>query len=221
MMKYPDDFMNKIICADCLDVMRLMPDKCVDLILTDPPYGIGITKRETVGTSNKTASRKYEKSDWDNEIPSKECFDEMARISKNMVIWGGNYFVEYLHNSRCWLVWDKDNTGNFADCELAWTSFDTSVRKFRYRWNGMIQENMKNKEERFHPTQKPTALFKWVLNNYSKENYIVCDPFLGSGTAAAACKDMGRTFIGIERESKYCRMAEERIRILDMNPKFL
>lgn len=137
----------------------------------------------------------------------------MMRISKNQIIFGGNYFVEYLKNSSCWLVWDKDNGESFfADCELAWTSFRTAVRKFKWRWYGMLQEDMKNKEYRFHPTQKPVELMKWVLQNYSVEGQTILDPYLGSGSVAVACKELNRNYIGIEISDYYCKIAEERLR---------
>jgi len=224
-----DRWLNKIILGDCLDVMREMPDKCVDLVLTDPPYGIGEAagKNRTRGSSagankwkgsrNTTGvgvpSTDFGYSEWDDKIPSPEHFREILRVSKNQIIFGGNYFIEHLSNSPCWLVWDKDNgTTDFADCELAWTSFKTAVRKFKYRWNGMLQEDMKNKEKRIHPTQKPVALFEWILKLYSKPGDIILDPFLGSGTTVAACINLERQYIGIEISPDYVFAAEQRIK---------
>jgi len=209
-MKYPEDYINKIIQGDCLEVMRELPDKSVDMVLTDPPYGIGISNK--VGGNNKALANDYGEQDWDDDIPSKECFEEMFRISKNQIIFGGNYFVEYLTNSSCWIVWDKDNTGNFADCELAWTSFNSAVRKIKHRWNGMLQEDMKNKESRWHPTQKPLRVMEWILHNYSEEGQIILDPFLGSGTTAIACKNLKRKYIGIEISEDYCKIAQDRLK---------
>ena len=142
---------------------------------------------------------------------NKKYFDEIIRISKNQIIFGGNYFIEFLTNSSCWIVWDKDNTGNFADCELAWTNFKTAVRKIKFRWNGLLQENMKDKEERFHPTQKPVALFQWILNNYSTPGMTIFDPFAGSGTTAIACLETGRNYILIEKEKDYIDIINKRI----------
>jgi site-specific DNA-methyltransferase (adenine-specific) len=159
-------------------------------------------------------SKNYGKQEWDANIPSREVFQEMIRVSKNQIIFGGNYFVEYLHNSSCWIVWDKDNSGNFADCELAWTSFKSSVRKFKFRLNGMIQEDMKNKEKRYHPTQKPVGLFRRIIRKYSKEKSLILDPFLGSGTTAIACNQLNRTFIGFELNPKYVDIANKRIKPL-------
>jgi len=207
--------LNKIYNMDCLEGMKLIDDNSIDLIVTDPPYGIGasiVTRGGTSGGKSVTKSKKYKKFDWDKSIPTKEIFDEMFRISKNQIIFGGNYFVEYLYNSPCWIVWDKKNGNNtYADCELAWTSFKTAVRKIDYRWHGMLQENMKNKEARYHPTQKPVDLFVRILKNYSKETDIICDPFMGSGTTALASIKFKRQFIGFEKIKDYCDIANQRI----------
>ena len=151
-----DKYLNKIIQGDCLEVMKDMPDNSVDLVLTDPPYGIGAYKNGTMGGGVLAKQSTFEATDWDNEIPSKEYFDEIRRVSDNQIIFGGNYFIEYLTNSSCWIVWDKINgKSDFADCELAYTSFKTAVRQIRYMWAGMLQGEMHNKEHRIHPTQKP------------------------------------------------------------------
>jgi len=211
-MKYPDDFINKIICGDCLEVMKEMPDKCVDLVLTDPPYGINENPYRVANRGKLAKTRYYGEWDWDKERIEKKHFDEIFRISKNQIIFGGNYYLDYLHPTSCFIVWDKDNFGNdFADCELAWTSFKSAVRIFKWRWSGMLQEYMSNKEIRQHPTQKPLALFTWILKKYSKESDLILDPFLGSGTTAEACKLLHRNFIGIEINPEYCKIAEERL----------
>ena len=210
---------DRIYCGDCLDLMREMPDKCIDLVLTDPPYGIGITDNRTVGGGNKVfgkpgtwvSAKDYGVSEWDSVRIDERALAEMRRVSKNQIIFGGNYYADLLDPSPCWLVWDKDNSGNFADCELAWTSFKTAVRKFKWRWNGMLQEDMCHKEERIHPTQKPVPLFVWILERYSKPGDLVLDPFLGSGTTAIACLRTGRHFIGIEKHEPYFLKAQERI----------
>jgi DNA modification methylase len=202
--------LNKIYCADCLEIMKSIPDKSIDLVLTDPPYGIWI-KGKVGGEKLAKVTDYWDFNDWDNDIPSKEYFDEMIRISKHCIIFWGNYFIENLTNSSCWIVWDKDNTWNFADCELAWTNFDTAVRKIKIRWNGMLQDDMKNKEIRYHPTQKPVDLFKWILENYSEKWMTILDPFLWSWTTAVACKELGRNFIGIEKEQKYVDIANKRL----------
>ena len=212
MMKWPEDYINKVICGDCLEVMKGIPDKSVDLVLTDPPYGIKRDKQAMGKGGGIAKNIDYGDYDWDRKIPSKEYFVELMRISKNQIIFGGNYFVEYLKNSMCWLVWDKDN-GNtdFADCELCWTSFNKAVRKYIWKWSGMLQQNMKCKDYRTHPTQKPKELISLILQDYSKEDDLIIDPFLGSGTTAVACKELGRKYIGIEINPKYCEIAERRL----------
>jgi len=210
---WPKDYLNQIINSDCLDVMREMPDKCVDLVLTDPPYGIGEARKNNSSRSCLAASKDYGCKSWDDSIPSSEHFREIFRVSKNQIIFGGNYFVNNLANSSCWIVWDKDNGENdFADCELAWTSFKTAVRRFKYRWQGMLQENMRDKEKRIHPTQKPVALFEWILRLYSKPGDIILDPFLGSGTTVAACINLERQYIGIEISPDYVLASQQRIK---------
>jgi len=204
--------MNEIICADCLEVLKSMPDKSVDLVLTDPPYGIGEAAGRNKSRSCLGVARDYGDEAWDNAIPTQEYFDEMRRVSLNQIIFGGNYFAEYLGNSPCWVVWDKDNGAtDFADCELAWTSFDTAVRKFRFRWQGMLQEDMAHKEVRQHPTQKPVELMRWCLDKYSNEGDTILDPFAGSGTTCVAAKILGRKYIGIEISPVYAEIARKRV----------
>jgi len=206
---------NKIIEGGCLEVMKEIPDKTIDLVLTDPPYGTKeMSHRKNSSRGKLALTKDYGSQEWDNEIPKKQIFDEMLRISKNQVIFGGNYFTEYLKNSRCWIVWDKENgNSDFADCELAWTSFNSSVRMFKFRWNGMLQGNMKQKQERLHPTQKPEQLFEWILDKYSESNQLILDPFSGSGTTAIACHKLRRRFICIEKEPEYVRLSQKRLKI--------
>lgn len=197
--------------GDCLEIMKTIPDKSIDLVLTDPPYGINICKSGTVGGRNLAKVKNYGKCEWDNKIPDKNYFEEMFRISKNQIIFGGNYFIDRLFNTPCFVVWDKDNTGNFADCELAWTSFKTATRLIKFTWNGFIQGNMREKDFREHPTQKPKSVMKWILENYSETDQTILDPFMGSGTTGVACQELGRNFIGIEINEKYFKIAERRI----------
>lgn len=208
-----DKYINQIINADCLDILRELPDKSIDLVLTDPPYGIGEAKGKNKNRGLLARPKDYGVKEWDNEIPKKEIFDEILRVSKNQIIFGGNYFVEYLHNSPCWLVWDKNNYGtDFADCELAWTNFKSAVRKYLWTWNGMLQHDMKNKDVRIHPTQKPLKLFEMILNDYSKENNLILDCFSGSGTTAIACHNLNRRFICIEKDEDYYKASVERLK---------
>ena len=204
---------NQIINADCLDILKKLPDKCIDLVLTDPPYGIGEAAGKNKNRGLLAKPTDYGNKDWDNKIPKKEYFDEILRISKHAIIFGGNFFVKYLHNSACWLVWDKNNYGtDFADCELAWTNFKSAVRKYRWTWNGMLQEDMKNKDIRIHPTQKPLKLFEMILRDYSNENDLILDCFSGSGTTAVAAHNLKRRFICIEKDKEYYDASVERLK---------
>jgi site-specific DNA-methyltransferase (adenine-specific) len=207
-----DKIRNTVINADCLDVLKGLPDKCVELVLTDPPYGINLAKNGFVGTGGTDFGRQ----DWDSEIPPRIYFDEMRRVSVNQVIFGGNYFVEHLSNSPCWIVWHKLNGGTtFADAELAWTSFKTSVRVIQYEWNGANQGDKVCPEKRVHPAQKPVPVLRWIIGKYSKPGDTILDPFFGSGSVGVACKQTGRNFIGIEKIPDYCRTAKERIELAE------
>ena len=210
------DFENKILNMDCLDFLKKCPDNYFSLVLTDPPYGIGYdvacekNNGKLFGTA-KAIRNTYKQTNWDNKTPDKEVFEQIIRVSRNQIIFGGNYFANMLSNSKCWLVWDKHINGDWADCELAWTSFDKPVRKYDFTWNGMIQQDMKNKEIRIHPTQKPVGLFCKILNDYSNENDLVLDCFSGSGTTAIACYNLNRNFICIEKDPEYAKVSIERL----------
>lgn len=214
------DLMNKIHNVDCLEFMKLIPDQYFDLVLTDPPYGINIDTKmyQSNGKKYKNAlahKNVYLNTNWDSAIPTREYFDEMRRISKYQIIFGGNYFIEYLSNSPCWLVWDKQNgNNNFADCEIAWTNFNTAVRKYEFLWNGMLQQDMRHKEHRYHPTQKPITLFKSILLDYSKTNYKIFDPFMGAGTTAIACAQLGLQWCGCELQAEYVDIAKNRLQYI-------
>jgi DNA modification methylase len=197
--------------ADCLTIMpELEP---VDLVLTDPPYGIGESNEKNLSRGKCAKPTDYGHYKWDVKKVSDKHILETIKSADHSIIFGGNYYVSCLSDSPCWLVWDKDNTGDFADCELAWTNLNTAVRKFKYRWNGMLQEcGGKDKEKRYHPTQKPVGLFMQILLKYSQAGWTVLDPFAGSGTTALACERVGRlNWILIEREEKYCEIAAKRI----------
>jgi site-specific DNA-methyltransferase (adenine-specific) len=199
---------------DCMDLMSRYPDKYFELAIVDPPYGIGEDGRNnhTRGKLAKAADYRS-KSRYDNATPDGLYFTELKRVSKNQIIWGGNYFIEHLHNTPCIIVWDKNNGENdFADCELAWSSFDTAVRRFKYTWNGMLQENMKSKEERIHPNHKPVALYKWLLSNYAKEGDKILDTHLGSGSSRIAAYIMGFDFYGCEIDQDYFNAQEKRFK---------
>jgi site-specific DNA-methyltransferase (adenine-specific) len=204
---------------DCLQAMRKMDTDQYDLAIVDPPYGIKASndsrfgkafKDNTRPNSKPVKSKNYKISEWDYKIPSDEYFIQLFRISKNQIIWGGNYFIEKLKNTRCFIVWDKKNgNSNLADCELAWASFNTSVRKFAWLWNGFQKQKP---EIRIHPTQKPVALYKWILLNYAKEGDTILDTHLGSGSIAVACHDMGFSLDGYELDTEYYEAACKRLK---------
>ena len=189
------------------------PDKFFDLAIVDPPYGIDADqKRGDTGRNGHIKQRDYHIGNWDKGIPTPEYFSEIKRVSKNQIIWGGNYFLDYLGNTSCFVVWDKDNSDNFyADCELAWTSFDTAVRKAKYRWHGFLQGDMKNKENRVHPTQKPVSLYRWLLENYAKPGQLILDTHVGSASSLIACESMGFDYVGFEIDPDYYAAAKNRM----------
>lgn len=201
-----EQFENKIINADCLDILKQLPDKCIDLVLTDPPYGLN--KKFKGGKSGKMNFNSIVDKGWDF-TPDKEVFEEIVRVSKNQIIWGGNYFADMLPPSRCWIVWDKMIAEDFslAMLELAWTSFDKNAKIFRYA---------SEKDFRLHPTQKPLQLFKKCIAEYSKEGNLIADFFSGSGTTAVACWELKRRFLCTEKDFDYwkasCKRLEDRQR---------
>ncbi len=197
-MKIGELEVNRIYNMDCLEGMKLMPDKSVDLVLTDLPYGLN--KKMSGGTWGI----KYKHSDmmkWDYVVPKKHI-KKMRNVSKNQIIWGGNLYA--LPESRCWLAWEKPKIPTLSDIELAWTSFDKVSKSFsRPRVSG---------KGKIHPTQKPLSLFMWCLQNHSQPTDLILDPFIGSGTTAIACIRTGRNFIGFEIDKHYCDIANQRIK---------
>lgn len=199
---------------DCMEYMKSLPDKAFSLAVVDPPYGIGES-----GAKNHTRSCLATASTYtpfeggDADAPPMEYFEELMRVSENQIIWGANHFISRLprRDSSCWLVWDKENGAtDFADCELAWASFKTAVRIFRFRWQGMLQGDMKNKERRIHPTQKPVALYAWIYSRYAKPGDRILDTHLGSGSSRIAAWDAGLDFVGVEMDKTYFDLEEKR-----------
>jgi site-specific DNA-methyltransferase (adenine-specific) len=190
----------ELLNIDCLPFMKQCKDKQFDLAIVDPPYGIGMD-----GNNNWSGS-KHEVKDWDNDAPSKEYFNELMRISKNQIVWGANHFISRMPiDSKCWIIWDKKNDGfSFADAEMAWTSFDTAVRFFRYHRGQQT-------DKRIHPTQKPKELYRWILKKYAKEGDLIFDSHLGSGSIAVACDDMGFDLVATEIDKDYFDKANKRI----------
>lgn len=211
--------MSDFINADCMEHLKKYPDKHFDLAIVDPVYG-DVTKGgymthnrgQRIGTG-KADQKGYHASLWSQEKTGEDYFRELFRVSKNQVVWGGNYFADVLPPSQGWIVWDKQHPESisFADCELAWTSFDRATRIFRFMWNGMLQGDMKNKEDRIHPTQKPVALYKWVLSKYANKGDLILDTHVGSGSSLIACDRLGFEYVGYEIDPVYYEKAKARI----------
>jgi site-specific DNA-methyltransferase (adenine-specific) len=207
--------MNVAYNVDCVEAMRQMPDKAFELAIVDPIYGDVKAGGYMTGKSAGGVGPhpKYNYGIWRQKKTGAEYFKELFRVSKNQIVWGGNYFAaEIQKDSPCWIVWDKVNgETKWADCELAWTSFNTAVRKFEYRWSGMLQENMKNKEIRIHPTQKPVALYEWLLTKYATKGDKILDTHVGSASSLIACHNLGFDYVGFELDKDYYDMASKRL----------
>lgn len=205
---------------DCMEGMKEFPDNYFDLAIVDPPYGIGVgsmSYTNGVQIVGKALAKRRDysgHSEWDRAIPNRAYFDELFRVSKNQIIWGGNYFTEHLKPSKSWIVWDKrcdeKYSDSFADCELAWASKGVA-RVFRFLYKGMLQQDMKNKEDRFHPTQKPVQLYKWLLDKYMPVGGVLLDTHVGSASSLIACEDMGFDYVGFEIDKEYYKLGVERI----------
>jgi len=192
---------------DCMTYMATLPDKVFALAITDPPYGIRQDGHRENNRSKLAVSTNYHKALWDQSAPDSAYFRELERVSENQIVWGGNHLAAAIgKSSPCWIVWDKFTTGGFADCELAYTSFKTAVRKFDYPWNGMIQgfHGSKSKNDtRIHPTQKPIALYEWLLANYAKPGQRILDTHLGSMSSVIAANNLGFELTGCELDADY------------------
>ncbi len=198
--------------ADCLDVMKDMADNSVDCVVTDPPYGIGEAAGKNKSRGGLAIPKDYGNKTWDN-VTNEIGVMASRRVSKHQAIFGGNYY--YLPPTPCWLIWDKLNTGDFADCEMVWTNLHGAVRINRMLWNGMIR--VEKHVEREHPTQKPVGIMEWVIGKMPHGT--VLDPFMGSGTTGVACVNLGRKFIGIEIDEDYFEIACRRIEEAYQQPR--
>lgn len=200
---------DTIFNQDCLVGLKALPDKSVDLILTDPPYG----KKADKGTNGFGAAknRRYA-GGWDSMIPPPELFNEMFRVAKNLIIFGGNYFGHLLPPSKCWIFWDKKGDvafqNPFADGELIYTTFTKPVKRIVFRQQGFITDS---KDKRYHPTQKPTELVQQLIEQFSEPGQLICDPFLGSGTTAVAAVKADRHYIGWEIDPGYFQICCDRL----------
>jgi len=201
--------------TDCLPFMCKCVDNQFDLAIVDPPYGIGIDGQKENKKGKKSDRKGHKKKNWDNAIPTKEYFEQLFRISKNQIIWGGNYFVKYLYEGhKGWIVWDKSQHGlTMSDCELAYSSFDKATRIYVKNRIVLMQEGT------IHPTQKPIKLYKWLLKNYAKEGDTILDTHLGSGSIAIACHDYNFDLTGCEIDKEYYDNAVKRLNIHKMQGK--
>ena len=191
---------------DNMELMSRYEDNYFDLAIVDPPYGIGAGSNKFINGTSKTTKNYYRDNDWD-VAPKKEYFTELQRVSKNQIIWGGNYFVEHLQNFRCFIFWDKTIHGNsYADGELAWTSFDKVARYYRKNIAQVTSEG------RMHPTQKPVTLYEFILMNYAKEGDKILDTHLGSGSIAIACHNLGFDLTACELDKDYYDAAMKRLK---------
>ncbi|MCP4437591.1 MAG: site-specific DNA-methyltransferase, partial [Aureispira sp.] len=206
--------MIELLNMDCMDYLKECDDNAFQLCIVDPPYGIGED-----GSSNKSRSKLAAAKNYkpyignDKKPPDLQYFQELKRVSKNQIIWGANHFCGIFGgSSSCWIVWDKVNGKNdFADCELAYTSFETATRMFKYTWHGMLQGDMKNKEHRIHANQKPVKLYEWLLTNYAKEGDRILDTHGGSMSSAIACHNLNYNMTIIELDDDYFRAGKERL----------
>ena len=199
-----------LVQGDCLEVMPLLG--MVDAVVTDPPYGIGVDRAMAANSGTQhgkaaAAKRHYIASGWDDKPISAEHIAAMASVALHQIIFGGNYFP--LPPARCWLVWDKQNTGDFADCELAWTNLDKPVRLLRHMWNGMLRKGQEARHG--HPTQKPLGVMEWCIKHLPDDARTILDPFMGSGTTLVACQNLDRNGIGIELDPDYFNIACKRV----------
>jgi len=208
---------HRLLCGDSTDseqVAKLMNGEKADMVFTDPPYGIDIGNQSQGKGGGVAKKNDYGVNEWDKKIPIEGILNALT-LSDKIILWGANYYTDILTPSSCWIVWDKDNgETDFADVELAWTSFNKSSRLIKWKWSGMLQEDMSNKEKRVHPTQKPTALAKWAFKKFEVKN-LIADLFLGSGTTMVASHQLNRKCYGMELDNKYCQVIIDRMLKLD------
>ena len=206
---------NHIYNMDCMQGMAEMPDNFIDLAIVDPPYGIGVDGKNLIANPSDANNNVIllKAHSWDVSIPDGNYFQELQRISKNQIIWGGNYFLDHLGYCKAPIIWDKLNGDSlYADGEMAWTSrgLPKNLKIFRHQWCGAFKAS-ERKTTRIHPTQKPIALYKWLLSNYAKEGDLILDTHMGSGSSYIACLDMGFDYIGYEIDADYFKAIEDRV----------
>ena len=200
---------SAVFNMDCMEFMKDVPDKFFNLAVVDPPYGIDMGNKINLVTGGV----KHTAKDWDKYTPTQEYWDELFRVSKNQIVWGGNYFMSKIkRDSPCWIFWDKNNGDSlFADGEMAWTSFDSPVRLAKIHWCGSAAKH-ETGQNKIHPTQKPIKLYEWLLMKYAKPNDLILDTHVGSGSSRIAAHKAGLTFIGCEIDQKYYEAQEARFK---------
>ena len=228
--------MIELLNVDCMEYMATLPDKAFDLAIVDPPYGIGVNKmfiakdRKDPRNGRTIKCKRTKRGDWDANRPSREYFDELRRVSEHQIIWGGNYFADMLPASMGWAVWDKVNGGSDqADCELAWTSFERAIRQLRFMWHiaqgispergHIAQGDVRLREARIHPTQKPVALYRWLLKNYAKPGQRILDTHGGSMSIAIACDIEGFDLTLCEIDKDYFEAGKKRLEQHQAQPR--
>ena len=193
--------LNSFVCGDCMDYLPDFPDKYFDLAIVDPPYGININN--SIGRRKGDKKSDYPKAYWDNSTPNKEYFEQLFRVAKHAIIWGGNYFE--LPPTKCFLIWRKPQISedvSFSMCEYAWTNLDGTAK---------VWEGISNEKDRIHATQKPIALYKWILSRYAKKGDKILDTHVGSASSLIACHECGFDYIGFEKDEHYYKLADERL----------
>ena len=206
----------KILHMDCMEYMARLPDKAFDLAIVDPPYGIGFDGDSTLGNNSSakwkapSKSDRYQLKHWHKERPGKLYFDELRRVSKAAIVWGGNYFTDFLPPSGGWVLWDKGVADgmSLSDAEMAWTNAANNVKQCKFLWSGFRKCEI---TERFHPTQKPVKLYEWLLTNYAKPGHRILDTHGGSMSLAIACNNLGFESVTCELDEDYYKSAVERV----------
>lgn len=202
---------SEVYLMDCVAGLRHYPDNYFDLAVVDPPYGIDIAEKLANGWVSKAGGTKFEAKDWDKYTPTQEYWDELFRVSKNQIVWGGNYFMSKIQrDSPCWIFWDKNNGDSlFADGEMAWTSFDSPIRLAKIHWCGSAAKH-ETGQNKIHPTQKPIKLYDWIFMKYAKQGDLILDTHVGSGSSRIAADKAGLNFVGFEIDEEYYNALNKR-----------
>jgi len=204
---------SEVYLEDCVKALKRFNDNHFDLAIVDPPYGLGMGTVSIPSEKNTNSQQKFYKDlkskRWDDNTPNKEYFDELKRVSKNQIVWGWNYYVSYFNDCPSYIVWNKEASGNYSDCEMAWCSIKGTNKIFKWLWNGFRKQQP---EERIHPTQKPVALYDWILEQFGSDANLILDTHVGSGSSRIACNKAGKQFVGFEIDKDYYEAQEKRFK---------